>query len=535
MTRNVIKLKLFIASPSDVPEERKIVRDMIEEINKYYTKLEYELEFYGWENCPPSMGRAQSILNNMIKGCDIFLGIMWQRFGSPTGIADSGTEEEYRYAYKLWKDNGVPQILFYFKNIDSNVPKNDQLSKVINFKDELKKTGLIKEFSDEKDFKDQVKSHLTSILSDTIKNDQITKINSDKLSIYIDLLKSSDPAVRKRAAETLGNTKDTKAVNPLIDALNDKDQDVLSNIIEALGLIGDIRAIEAIRNIYSNSTNQNVKNKAFESLKTLDESFSIVPSISYSEANKISKGMSYEVKTNVLPFSIKLSANPGIILVGGDISIITAQLYFNGLPLKMNGVKVIFTVDSESIASLPIVATNLTDINGRAEIPLTSSSIPGNITLKVEAIVNGKTISDSLTITTVEWGVILGTIYDQSGVGIPFANVALRYWVKDIITGLMGPGAIVRIPENPQQSNDGRTSHIGRYIYYRVPSGDYCVTAEKDGHIHYAIIHLEKGTVTQDVAIVDYLYMPPKLGNQAINIQKQSGKGLLDRLSNFSK
>ena len=238
---------------------------------------------------------------------------------------------------------------------------------------------------------------------DIIKNNQKMKIDSDKLSIYINLLKSSDSIVRKQAAETLGNTKDTKAVNPLIDALKDKDTDVLCTIIEALGLIGDIRAIEAIRNTYNNSTDQTIKNKAFEALKTLDKSFSVIPSISYSEANKISKDMSHEVTKNDLLFSIKLTADPGIILVGGDISIITAQLFFNELPLRMTGTKVSFTVDDKSIATLPIIATNLTDINGRAEIPLTSSSIPGNITVKVEAYINGKTISDSLPVTTVEW------------------------------------------------------------------------------------------------------------------------------------
>ena len=76
MSRIVTRLKLFVASPNDVSVERKIVRKIIEEINEYYTGLDYELEFSGWENCPPGMGRAQSIINRLITDCDIFLGIM---------------------------------------------------------------------------------------------------------------------------------------------------------------------------------------------------------------------------------------------------------------------------------------------------------------------------------------------------------------------------------------------------------------------------------------------------------------------------
>ena len=84
---------------------------------------------------------------------------------------------------------------------------------------------------------------------------------------------------------------------------------------------------------------------------------------------------------------------------------------------------------------------------------------------------------------------------------------------------------IVKIPENPQQSNDGRTAAVGMYTYYRVPWGLYNVTAEKEGHVYYAVFVLgpnyatsaagsgnfngEIGTATHNIAIPDYAYMAP--------------------------
>lgn len=166
MIKHLKILCTFVASPDDVIEERNIVKQTINEINEYYRDHGYELEFCGYENCPPEMGRPQGILNKLIDDCEIFVGIMGMRFGSPTGEADSGTEEEFRHAYKLWQDKGVPKILFYFKKISDGdeVNNDDQMRKVIEFKNEIKKMGLIKEFKDQDDFKRQIKAHLKKIL-----------------------------------------------------------------------------------------------------------------------------------------------------------------------------------------------------------------------------------------------------------------------------------------------------------------------------------------------------------------------------------
>ncbi|MEO0094244.1 MAG: HEAT repeat domain-containing protein [candidate division WOR-3 bacterium] len=59
-------------------------------------------------------------------------------------------------------------------------------------------------------------------------------------------LKSEDSVARKKAAKALGELRDPKAVDPLIDALKDVDYDVRKTAIIALGKIGNHKAIKPL-------------------------------------------------------------------------------------------------------------------------------------------------------------------------------------------------------------------------------------------------------------------------------------------------
>jgi adenylate kinase family enzyme len=45
---------------------------------------------------------------------EIYIGIMWHRFGSSTIQRESGTEQEFRTALKYYKEYKKPLIKFYF-------------------------------------------------------------------------------------------------------------------------------------------------------------------------------------------------------------------------------------------------------------------------------------------------------------------------------------------------------------------------------------------------------------------------------------
>ncbi len=58
---------------------------------------------------------AQAVVNPQIGPYDLFIGILWNRFGTPTGRAESGTREEFDQAYARWqRDPGSLEIWMYF-------------------------------------------------------------------------------------------------------------------------------------------------------------------------------------------------------------------------------------------------------------------------------------------------------------------------------------------------------------------------------------------------------------------------------------
>ncbi len=112
------KLRVFIASPGDVAEERDIVSHVVGEVQRMLGGFRsVELEPVRWEtHAWPDIGEdAQDVINNEIGEFDILIGVMWKRFGSPTKRADSGTGEEFQRAYDYFKKYGRPKIMFYFR------------------------------------------------------------------------------------------------------------------------------------------------------------------------------------------------------------------------------------------------------------------------------------------------------------------------------------------------------------------------------------------------------------------------------------
>jgi hypothetical protein len=94
----VKKLSIFLASPSDVRQERALVREVIDEINRTVAKDKgVFLELISSERAIPGYGKdGQAIINEQIGDMqrhDLFVGIMWNHIGTPTPRDISGTAE----------------------------------------------------------------------------------------------------------------------------------------------------------------------------------------------------------------------------------------------------------------------------------------------------------------------------------------------------------------------------------------------------------------------------------------------------------
>src|ERR1041385_4193658 len=91
-------VRVFISSPGDVPEERDVVSMVVDELRRLFGKVQQvEIEAVRWEtHAWPDVGAPQEVINRQIGEYDVFIGVMWKRFGTPTKRADSGTAEEFR-------------------------------------------------------------------------------------------------------------------------------------------------------------------------------------------------------------------------------------------------------------------------------------------------------------------------------------------------------------------------------------------------------------------------------------------------------
>jgi hypothetical protein len=118
MPRSITKIRVFLASPGDTAEERKSASAIIDELNKINSSDNIELELMRWETHAYSgIGEdAQDVINRQLDDqYDIFVGVMWKRFGSATKRAASGTEEEFLRALEIFHTKSKPiKILFYF-------------------------------------------------------------------------------------------------------------------------------------------------------------------------------------------------------------------------------------------------------------------------------------------------------------------------------------------------------------------------------------------------------------------------------------
>jgi hypothetical protein len=163
-------LQVFVASPSDVPEERKLLGNVILELNRTWAdSLGLAFRLYNWEcDVAPGYGEEpQAVINSQIPSqYDVFVGIFWGRLGSPTKNYSSGTVEEFERAIARHKTTGMPEIMVYFKDAPIPPSKIDpvQLQKLLNFKGGLGEQGVLHfTFEDQNGFEASLRSHLSAM------------------------------------------------------------------------------------------------------------------------------------------------------------------------------------------------------------------------------------------------------------------------------------------------------------------------------------------------------------------------------------
>lgn len=203
------RLRIFVSSPGDVLDERERLRVIGDELNRTTgDRLRLTLDFLDWHtHVAPCAGRPQQVILDQLslENWDVFVGILWARFGTPPGTIHpetgepflSGTEEEFTLAYQAWKETDRPQILFYrcTRPIPTTVDTT-QLKEVQDFFSEFGASGtypgLYRTYKESEDFERHVREDLTQLLFD-YSEEQVLTTRQPELAQQIAELKAVEP------------------------------------------------------------------------------------------------------------------------------------------------------------------------------------------------------------------------------------------------------------------------------------------------------------------------------------------------------
>ncbi|WP_127523937.1 DUF4062 domain-containing protein [Mesorhizobium sp. Z1-4] len=167
-------IRVFIASPGGLGDEREAVRVAIDDVNRQnsaYWGIRFEA--VGWEETIGGNRRAQSLINKDLESCDYFFGILYDRWGSPPQGDGEGTEftsgfdEEYHIAESLHKKGEMNDLFLFFKAIPEERLRDpgEELKRVLEFRKQRTEARrpLYFEFPDREQFKTKIRDYLANI------------------------------------------------------------------------------------------------------------------------------------------------------------------------------------------------------------------------------------------------------------------------------------------------------------------------------------------------------------------------------------
>jgi OST-HTH/LOTUS domain len=161
--------KVLVASPGDVGDERNVIPEIINEWNAINaTMSKVILMPIKWEtHSAPLLGdRPQAIINKqLVKDCDILVGVFWTRIGTNTGVSISGTAEEIEQFVEMKKP-----VMLYFSQALVDPDKIDigQFTILKSFKEKMRLQGLTESYQNIPDFRQKFSRQLSINVSNII-------------------------------------------------------------------------------------------------------------------------------------------------------------------------------------------------------------------------------------------------------------------------------------------------------------------------------------------------------------------------------
>jgi hypothetical protein len=164
MPRQSISYDILIASPSDTAAERDVISECIRDWNSVHAHDGIHCRDVRWElDSVPAFGeRSQAIVNKqLVDQADILIGVFKARFGTATGVSQSGTIEEIECCHKA----GKPVMLYFSTGAIPRDHDPEQLQLVKNYQRQIVGRSIYAEFSDLEDLRRKVNRHLGATMA----------------------------------------------------------------------------------------------------------------------------------------------------------------------------------------------------------------------------------------------------------------------------------------------------------------------------------------------------------------------------------
>ncbi len=163
MKKNFTHYYFLISCPGDIQEDIKIILDVTDEVNRRvgdHNQIYLVPMFWKNDAVPAAGASAQEIINKqLLNKADGVIALFWTKFGTPTDMYGSGTEEEIIKAINDKKD----VLLFCCdKPIAPSLVNDAQYAKVVNFKNTYH--GLFASYSSEAELKSKLNAALTDLI-----------------------------------------------------------------------------------------------------------------------------------------------------------------------------------------------------------------------------------------------------------------------------------------------------------------------------------------------------------------------------------
>jgi hypothetical protein len=248
MAENYRKVRVFVASPSDVAGERAKVETVNTLLKRLADHVGVHLEVVDWRHVVPNMGRPQQVIFDQLQPTtwDVFIGILWHRFGTPPGAINpiiqqeyqAGTEEEFVTAYRLWEEFKKPRIIMYrcTRSVSLDVLDPDQYKRVKDFFAQFDAThgthpGLYQTFDTTERFEQLLADNLQELLLEYSEKERRRRVSRQTMK---KIVPSRYPDNLPRRAQFFGRDKEMKEV---LRALSPDDRG-WGVVIDGIGGIG---------------------------------------------------------------------------------------------------------------------------------------------------------------------------------------------------------------------------------------------------------------------------------------------------------